>query len=208
MGVFFASHAHFFCPANLCPVGDWRVWDRLYLTKNGNTALAYGASALTATDPFKATGEEYFVVHALADGSVTQTQIASGFVQVWPRASGSIKGISPGDVLRFQMPQIELLLNDLYPTSDTYLLLYEGSSTSGTGTIVTAFPMPDRATSESHVVSVTGLDSKFTHDGAYTLALVSDTAYGRDILYSVPFSVNRTLHINTMMTEYTDDSAR
>ena len=32
MGVFFASHAHFFCPANLCPVGDWRVWDRLYLT--------------------------------------------------------------------------------------------------------------------------------------------------------------------------------
>ena len=32
MGGFFASHAHFFCGANHCPVSDYRSWDRLYIS--------------------------------------------------------------------------------------------------------------------------------------------------------------------------------
>lgn len=177
-----------------------------YLSDNGKTVLRFEASALTAADPTKACGEEHFVVHALSDGSYTQTQIASKFVQVWPVASGSIKGIAQGDQLRFQMPQVELLLNDLYPRSDTYLLLFKGTQITGAdGTVVMAFPM-DRETCESHVLRVTDLDSKISSDGTYSLALVSETVYGRELLSSVTFSVNRTLHVNAMQTEFSDGS--
>jgi hypothetical protein len=181
-------------------------FSRAYLSDNGKTVLRYEASSLTAKDPTKACGEEHFVVHCIAERDYAQTQLASGMVQVWPVASGSIKGISQSDQLRFQMPQVELLLDDLYPRSDTYLLLFEGTQITGVdGVIVTAFPM-DRETSESHVVNVSGLESKITRNGTYSLALVSDTVYGRELLNSVTFTVNRTLEVNAMQVEFADDS--
>jgi hypothetical protein len=176
-----------------------------YLSANGKTVMQFSASSLTATDPTKASGEEHFAIHALADANVAQTQIASGFVQVWPIASGQIKGITPGQQLRFQAPPIELLLNDLYPRSDTYLLLYVGTQINGnSGVIVKSFPM-DRETSESHVISVTELDSKLGNDGVYSLALVSDTVYGRELLCSpVSFNVKRTMEVNAMQVNFSD----
>ena len=174
-----------------------------YINANGTTILKFEASSLSADDPTKASGEEHFVIHALSDGSLTQTQLASGFVQVWPVASGAIKGISSGDKLRFQSPQIELLLNDLYPRSDTYLMLYEGTQITGVeGTIIKAFPM-DRETSESHVVRVMDFDSHVTQDGEYTLVLLSETIYGRELLCEpVTFSINRTLQINATQVSF------
>lgn len=179
-----------------------------YLNANGKMVLRYEASALTTEDPTKASGEEHFAIRALTDGSVSPNQLASGVVQVWPVASGSIKGITNGDQLRFQIPQVELLLNDLYPRSDTYLLLFEGTQVTGAdGTIVKAYPM-DRETCESKVIGVTELDSKIATDGNYTLALVSDTVFGRELLGpTVTFSVNRTLHVNTMLVDFADDSS-
>jgi len=178
-----------------------------YLNANGKMVLRFEASALTAEDPTKASGEEHFVIRSLTDSSVSANQLASGVVQVWPEASGSIKGITNGDQLRFQIPQVELLLNDLYPRSDTYLLLFEGTQVTGAdGTIVKAFPL-DRERSESHVINVTELDSKIANDGTYTLALVSDTVFDRKLLGpTVTFSVNRTLHVNTMMVDFSDDT--
>ena len=75
-----------------------------YITQNGKTTLKFTASSLTAPDPTKASGEEHFIVHALADGTITQTQIASAKVQVWPLASGSITGISRGGEYRYKIP--------------------------------------------------------------------------------------------------------
>ena len=179
-----------------------------YLTTNGKTVLRFESSSLKAADPTKASGEEHFVIHALSDGTTTQTQIASGFVQVWPVASGAIKGIATGDQLRFQMPKVELLLNDLYPRSDTYLMLYEGAQINGAeGAIMNAFPM-DRETSESHVIAVSNLNSRITKNGTYTLALVSETVFGRELLCDpVTFTVNRTLHVNAMQVGFDDDSS-
>jgi hypothetical protein len=176
-----------------------------YLSENGKTVLRFSASSLTAEDPTKASGEEHFVVHALSDGNIEQSQIASGFVKVCPVASGSIKGIADGDQLRFQAPKIELLLNDLYPRSDTYLLLFEGTQITGVeGEIVKPFPV-DGESCVSTVIGVTELESKLGADGTYTLALVSDTVYGRELLCEpVTFSVNRTLQVNAMQVNMTD----
>ena len=165
---------------------------RAYLTANGKTVLRFPVSALTAADPTKAAGVEHFSIHAISDGSLTHTQLASGSVQVWPVASGAIRGITNGDKIQGKAPRIELQLDDLYPRSDTYLLLYEGTQINGNqGVPVMAFPM-DRETSESHVLRVNRLDSHIQQDGTYTLALVSDTVFGRELLCDpVSFSFQR-----------------
>lgn len=179
-----------------------------YISSNGQHVLSFGASALTAGDPTKAKGEEHFVIHALAHGTAAQSQIASAMVQVWPVASGEIKGIANGDKLRFQSPQVEILLHDLYPRSDTYLLLFEGTQYTGDDyTIVKAYPH-DRETSSSQVLSVSELESELTKDGDYTLVLASDTVYGREMLCEpVTFNVRRTIQVNAMQVVGTSGEA-
>ena len=169
---------------------------RGYLTDNGKTVLRFPTSALTAADPTKATGVEHFSIHAISDGSLTHTQLASGSVQVWPVASGAIRGISNGDNLEEKTPRIELQLHDLYPRSNTYLLLYEGTQINGNqGLSVKAFPL-DSETSESHALRVNSLESKIQKDGTYTLALVSDTVFGRELLCDpITFSFHRTVKV-------------
>lgn len=179
-----------------------------YISQNGSTVLKFAASSLKATDPTKATGEEHFIIKALADGTIAQSQIASAKVQVWPVASGSMTGITSGQQYRYQLPTVQLTLNDLYPRSDTYFMLYEGSSVNGVvGTVVKAYPM-DRDSTLSTILQVTDLDSKFTKDGTYTVALVSTTVYGTELLCPpVTFSVKRSIAVNAMQVNFSDGTS-
>lgn len=179
-----------------------------YISENGKTVLKFPASSLTAKDPTKARGEEHFIVHALSDGRISQTQIASAHVQVWPIASGAILGITPGQEIRFSSPKLYLQLNDLYPRSDTYLKVYEGSQINGVeGTLVKAFPM-DRDRSASITLEVTELTTAITEDGSYTMALMSETVYGTELLCDpIPFTVRTDITVNAMQTDYSDGVA-
>lgn len=179
-----------------------------YVSENGKTVLKFAASSLRAADPTTARGEEHFIIHALADGTITQTQIASTHVQVWPVASGEILGITPGQELRFDIPKIQLNLSDLYPRSDTYLMLYEGTSVNGmTGVIVKAFPV-DRDRTVSQILEVNDLDTKFTKNGTYTVALISETVFGTELLCPpITFTVDRSISVNAMLSDFTDDTA-
>jgi hypothetical protein len=179
-----------------------------YISQNGTTVLKFAASSLKATDPTKARGEEHFIIHALSDGSITQTQIASAHVQVWPVASGEILGITPGQELRFDIPKIQLNLNDLYPRSDTYLMLYEGAAVNGAqGVIAKAFPV-DRDQTVSKILEVTDLDTKFTKNGTYTVALMSETVFGTELLCPpITFTVDRSISVNAMLSDFTDGTA-
>jgi len=176
-----------------------------YIAANGKTVLKFPASSLKATDPTKAAGEEHFVVHALSDGSISQTQIATGKLQVWPVASGQIKGIANGDLIRFQSPQIELIVTDLYPRSDASFMLYEGSSINGvTGTLLKAYPNTSDVPN-SNVIPTNELDSKLTKDGTYTVALISTSVYGPELLCPpVTFQVKRTLQVNAMQVNFSE----
>ena len=179
-----------------------------YISQNGKTILKFQAASLKSSDPTKASGEEHFIVHALADGTISQSQIASAHVQVWPIASGAILGITPGQQFRFEIPTVQLNLNDLYPRSDTYFMLYEGTSVNGAvATLVKAFPV-DRDRSVSQILQVTELNSKFTKDGTYTVALMSETVFGTELLCPpITFSVKRSIAVNSMLVNFTDDSA-
>lgn len=178
-----------------------------YISQNGSTILKFAASSLKANDPTKALGEEHFIVHALADGAITQSQIASAHVQVWPVASGTILGIKPGEELRYLIPTLQLNLNDLYPRSDTHLMVYEGVAINGVeGKLVKSFPV-DRDRSVTTILEVTELTDKIGADGTYTIALMSETVYGTELLCApITFNVKRTIVVNSMQVNFTDDS--
>ncbi len=176
------------------------------LTTNGKTVLQFPASSLKAADPTKARGEEHFVVHALPDGTLTQTQIASGYVVVYPIASGSIGGLISGTEYRYQLPTVQLNLNDLYPRSNTKFVLYEGSKYNGvTGTLLKAFAWDDPKMTTSLIISSDELSTRITKDGTYTVALMSETVYGTELLAPpITFSVKRTLSVNAMQVNFSD----
>ena len=179
-----------------------------YLTTNGKSVLQFPASSLKAADPTKARGEEHFVIHALPDGTITQTQIASAYVLVYPVASGSISGIIAGTEYRHQLPTVQLNLNDLYPRSSTKFMLYEGSQYNGvTGTLLKAFAWDDPKLTTSLIISSDELSTRVTKDGTYTVALMSETVYGTELLCPpVTFSVKRTLSVNAMQVNFSDGS--
>jgi hypothetical protein len=181
-----------------------------YISENGKTMKSYKTSSLTATDPTKAIGEEHFIIHALADGAVTQTQIASANVQIWPIASGEILGIKKDDVIGFKSPIIHLNLMDLYPRSDTYLMLYEGTDINASeGTILEEKPWDSDKTLSINL-KVSDYDTKLTKNGTYTIALISKTPFTTAELLCDPitFSVERTITVNAMQTNFTDDTAK
>ncbi len=172
-----------------------------YLTENRTYTFDFEQSMLQAPDTKKPIGEEHFVVHALSDGSFTQTQIAAGFVQVWPVATGSIAGIKHGDRISFHPPPLTLVLKDLYPGSSTYLRArrpgtdYEhifeqseyGPSVDPTGT--------DEL---NRTIPIGNYGHVFPEDGDYVLELVTTTPFGTEVLSTVTVSVDRTLHVRTM----------
>jgi hypothetical protein len=172
-----------------------------YLTANGNTTQSYAVTNLKAADPTLATGEEHFVIHALADDSAQQTQLATAHVQVWPVASGAIQGIAQGERVRFHAPALTVTLTDLYPRSNTWVQVYKGEPKLNTaGTQVTGSVLVlDQDRSDSRVLTVSDYDTALTEDGTYTMELLTETPFGIDRLHYLTFVVDRKLEIRAQL---------
>lgn len=180
-----------------------------YITQNGKNVIRFTTSSLTASNPTKASGEEFFVVHALSDGSYTQSQLSSARVKIWPVATGKILGIKNGDALRYEIPPVQINVNDLYPTSYTSLMLYEGSSVNGSpGVMVWDRVKDNDATTMSGIFLSERLSELIKKDGTYTIALMSNTIFGNELLDKEPitFTVDRTMEVNAMQVHFTDPS--
>jgi len=170
-------------------------------TENGTFVYEFAATNLAADDPTKARGEEHFVVHALADGSLPQSQLASGHVEVWPVASGAIRGLEEGQEIRFRTPAIELHLDDLYPSSTTYLQIYQGAPALGTvGTAVEGSVLVlDQDSSEDRVIRLSRWLDDISDSGTYTIELIHMTPFGNERLAWRSFQVERSLRINAQI---------
>lgn len=168
------------------------------LDVNGTHTLAFAASSLPSTDPTAAMGEEHFVVHALPDASMPQTQIATNHVQIWPVASGTIHGLAAEDVIRNDAPKITLELQDLYPSSTTYLQLYRGAAQLGTqGTTIDGSVLVlDRDRTVDRTLTIAEWSDLLEADGKHTLEIVTITPFGTERLSFVEFMVDRELHVN------------
>jgi hypothetical protein len=174
-----------------------------YITNNGTAALSFPVTNLKATDPTKATGEEHFVIHALSDGTITQSQIANAFVQVWPVASGLIAGVTEGQRIRFNAPPLTVTLKDLYPDSYTWVQVYPGApKLNSQGVALQGSQLVlDQDKSQGGLLSVSNYDNAFPEDGTYTIELLTQTPFGIDRLHYVTVTVDRTLQIRAQMGE-------
>ncbi|MCW1884253.1 hypothetical protein OKA04_05885 [Luteolibacter flavescens] len=174
-----------------------------YISTNGPGVLSFPVTNLKATDPTKATGEEHFVIHALSDGTITQSQIANAYVQIWPVASGTIAGVKEGERIRYNAPPLTLTLKDLYPDSYTWLQVYPGPpklNTEGV-TVQGSQLVIDQDKSHSDILSVSNYDTVFPQDGTYTMELLTQTPFGIDRLSYVSVEVDRKLEIRAQMGE-------
>ncbi len=172
-----------------------------YIDTNGTSTFSFQLTALQGPDPTKVSGEEHFIIHALPDDDVTQTQIGSAMIRIWPVADGKISGIEDGQRVRTSTPEITLTLNDLYPRSDTYLLLHKGGPVSqATGEKVEGSVLIlDQDIPEARTLTIADWGTALTADGIHTLELLTETPFGIDRLDSVTFVVDRVLEVRSML---------
>ncbi|WP_193214125.1 hypothetical protein [Luteolibacter marinus] len=171
-----------------------------YITTNGLTALPFERSTIQPADGKNPAGEEHFVVHALSDGSIAQTQIAAGFVQVWPVASGSINGITEGQRIAYDPPPLTLVLNDLYPGSYSYLRIRHVASGTTKRLEQSRFVLSQEPTHTDKLITVSDYNDELSGEGTYNFELVTETPFGAEVLSSVSIEVDRVLQIRAQMT--------
>jgi hypothetical protein len=172
------------------------------IKQNGTQNLTFQITSVPGADRAKVRGEERFSVFSEEDSrdtyKVPESQIASQYIQVWPIADGSITGISQGQFIRYQLPQVTLTVNDLYPNSTTYAQVYKGTAQLGTiGRIVpgSAVTIKD-SIPQNKVMVLDKYDEVFDSDGLWTMELLTVTPFGTDRLSYVTFNLDRTMKVN------------
>jgi hypothetical protein len=172
------------------------------ISSNGKQTLTYALTSVPGAVRTQVRGEERFSVFSLADYQVSESQIASQFIQIWPVANGAIGGITMGQIIGFSTPQLTFTLNDLYPDSTTYAQVYKGEAQLGvTGTVLPGSSLVVMASvPQSRVLSVSGYDSVFDTNGRWTMELLTVTPFGIDRLAYVSFDVDRTISVNGFIT--------
>ncbi|MBB5353388.1 hypothetical protein HNR46_003645 [Haloferula luteola] len=177
------------------------------LEEDGAFSYYYPLSTLPGEDRSKLRGEETLTVSTLRDYQgedydIPPYQVASVRLQVWPVADGAIVGIEEGQSLRFETPQIQLILNDLYPDSRTFAQLYQGPANLGQE----GEPIPgsaiviNDAVPNSRVLVLDHWDSLIKDSGEWTMEILTQTPFGVDRLAHVTFTIDRDIKVNGTVT--------
>lgn len=177
-----------------------------YIAVNGLTSTTYPSTGIVPAagqDAMKVAGEEHFLVHALADGTITQTQIASGFVQILPRTTGAILGVTSGQKIGTNAPVITLDLKDLYPRSDTWLQVYSGAYIEGKegDKVQSGTRILDQDKPETMSLTVSDWAKTIKEDGPYVLELLTSTPFGIRSLGAVPVIIDRTIKVQSTLVD-------
>ncbi|WP_193214652.1 hypothetical protein [Luteolibacter marinus] len=179
------------------------------MDQNGIQTLNYVITALPGANALKKRGEERFSFWSLDDNQgpdyhVPPSQLASQFIQIWPVADGALAGITANQMIRFSLPNVTITLNDLYPSSHTYVQVYKGAPSLGTtGKIVPGSSLlVNESVPRSEVLVLSDYDSVFDEggDGQWTMELVTSTPFGLERLSHVTFHLDRTIQMNGTVT--------
>jgi len=165
---------------------------------NGTFTLSYAITGIPGADRSKVRGEERLSVFSIADYQAPASQLASQFIQIWPVADGSLSGITSGELFKGKMPNFNIALNDLYPSSRTFAQVYEGNVRDGVqGVIVPGSALViNHTVPQTRVLNISNWDDVFDADGLWTLEVLTLTPFGIDRLASVSFNLDRTIHVN------------
>ncbi len=166
-----------------------------YLDENGEAVLGFSVCNLEAADITTAEGEEVFTVSALPDYSVSATVLDSRRLQIWPIARGKLSGFDP-DHRYDEIPAITITLEDLYPSSATYLRVYPGgpaSSPESASIIPASYVLINDSIPQDRVLALTDVDSHFRNEGLHTVEILHETPFGTGLLHRTSLHVDRTI---------------
>ena len=180
-----------------------------YITENGKTTLKFPASSLTARRPDQ--GQRRRTLHRsrpsrrhhhpnpdrLGQGAGLAARLRCHH-RHRPR-----RRIPHADSYRPARPQRPL-------SAQRHLfVLYEGNQVNGSpGTLIKSYPW-DSTTSRTTLLTSDELNSLITKDGTYTVALMSNTVFDTRLLCDpVTFTIKRTMTVNAMQVNFSDDSER
>jgi hypothetical protein len=173
-----------------------------FLESNGTFRMTYAVNSVPGGDRTKVRGEERFSVFSLADYQSPESHLDSLFVQIWPVADGTLSGITPGQLIRFQAPTVTISVNDIYPDAEIYAQVYPGNESLGTvGVVVPGSALIIKeAVPQNRILTLEGWDDVMTSDGVWTMELLTSTPFGIDRLAHVTFTVDRTISVNGSVT--------
>lgn len=187
-GVKFTSHVR----ANYPPSGGETLVGESTISTNG-TQTSTVLHSIPAADSSKATGEQRISIYTQEDpeSGVVPEILASQTIQIWPVAEATITGISEGQTIGPQVPNLTLNLKNAYPTSTTWAQVYLGSPRGGaTGTFVPGSAWVVSMSEPSNLImQVSNYGSVFDTDGPWTLEILTQTPFGVDRVTAVSFHV-------------------
>ncbi len=177
------------------------LYSQATIAQNGKQTLTYTLSMIAGANRAKLRGEERFSVYSLEDYQAPASTLDSMYIQIWPVADGSIAGITNGQLIRNVMPQLTVTMNDLYPSSSTYLQAYKGNPVLGTTGVILPWSLNHSdSVPVSAVNLVSGYDNFFDSDGRWTIELLTVTPFGIDRLAVVSFDLDRYIYVNGSVT--------
>lgn len=182
--------------------GTTNLISQAAITENGEYTYSYDVSEVPGVDRSKLTGIERFSVYSVGDDDYDAEQLDSAHVEIWPVATGWMEGIDNGDIIKTRVPTVIIQLEDLYPSSSTYMQIYEGPQSLGTqGQIVpgSAFVVND-IVPKDHTLTVTDLDDMVGTDGEWTFEVLTETPFGTDRLAHATIVTDRSIEINGSVT--------
>jgi hypothetical protein len=161
------------------------------ITDNGTQTFTYSLSSVPGSDPMTLRGEERFSVYSLEGDVTPPSQIASQSIQIWPVATGNISGIANGQIIGPSMPDLTLVLNDLYPDSCTWTQVYKGGpKLAATGTVVPdSYVVLNSPIPENCIIQLSDYDQVFDSDGLWTMEILTKTPFGTERLACVSFTI-------------------
>ena len=169
-----------------------------FMEKTAKTTVTFMATNLSGSDLTKVTGEEVFTISAQADFGVSATVLDSEKVQIWPVATGTIRGTDPSEYYE-QVPPIMVNLENLYPHSTTYIRVYEGPQTSSPAkynVVNTSYVIIEDSIPQNRSLVIREGDQFVSEEGLHTIELLHRTPFGTDLLASTQVHVDRTIEIN------------
>ncbi|MBC8127609.1 MAG: hypothetical protein H8M99_10765, partial [Gloeobacteraceae cyanobacterium ES-bin-144] len=172
------------------------------IATNGTQTLTYALTSIPGANRSKVRGEERFAVFSLEDYQAPESQLASEYIQIWPVADGSIVGITQNQLVRYVVPQLTVTLNDLYPSSTTYVQVYKGNPQLGvTGTIIPGSSLIiSESVPQNRILTLKNYESLFDSDGRWTMELLTVTTFGIDRLQYMSFDIKRSIDMNATVT--------
>ncbi len=180
---------------------------QVFISENGASDLVFNQTNLPYTDSYNDSGIETFTLLALPDGDVARIQLDQAQVQIWPLADVSFSGIPQGGAVKI-VPDVLINLENLYPTSDTWVQFYYGPHEPGTiGTRINgaSVQLVDNAVPDNRVIKLTTLDNLLLQDGVWTLEVLTQTPFGTESLGSAPISIDRNLVLNGSLRYLSDN---